>query len=82
MSEEVEELANGVLDAAFKVHTRMGPGLLEAAYSSALAYEVRQQGFEVEREVDVPFVYDGVPMGTAYRADLLVEGSLVVEVKA
>ena len=60
----------------------LGPGLLESAYEACLAYELRQQGLVVETQVALPVVYRGVRLDCGYRVDLLVEGSLIVEVKA
>ena len=65
-----------------KVHSVLGPGLLEAAYQVCLAHELRKRGFTVRREVLVPVQYDGVVLDVAYRIDLLVEETVVVEVKA
>ena len=81
-SEEIERVATAIVDSAFKVHTRMGPGLLESAYRTLMIYELRKRGFEVAFEVPVPLVYDEVKLDAGYRLDLLVNGSVIVEVKA
>lgn len=65
-----------------KVHSVLGPGLLEAAYPVCLAYELRKRGLAVRREVPIPVRYDGVVLDVAYRIDLLVEEFVVVEIKA
>jgi GxxExxY protein len=81
-SEEVERVATAVVDSAFKVHSRLGPGLLESAYRAIMIYELRKRGFQVEFEVPVPIVYDEVKLDAGYRLDLLVNRCVIVEVKA
>src|SRR5437588_8077191 len=81
-SEEVERVAKIIVDAAFKVHTTLGPGLLESVYSICLTYELRKRGLVVEREVMLPILYDGVKLEAGLRIDLLVEGCVIVETKA
>ena len=81
-SEEIERVASAVVDAAFKVHTRLGPGLLESAYRAVLVYELRKRGFEVKGEVPLPIAYDEVTLDVGYRLDLLVNGCVLIEVKA
>ncbi len=71
-----------VLTAAFTVHTALGPGLFEHVYQLALAHELRKAGLQVAEEVAVPVTYDGQSLGAAYRMDLLVEGKVVLELKA
>jgi GxxExxY protein len=65
-----------------KVHTALGPGLLESVYEVCLAYELTRRGLKVERQVSLPVVYDGVRLEAGLRLDLVVEGGLVVELKA
>ena len=65
-----------------KVHTFLGPGLLESAYEPCLAHELRKRGLRVECQVPVSIIYDGVRVETAFRMDMLVEGLVVVELKA
>ncbi len=80
---EDNDISKEVLDAAITVHRTLGgPGLLESVYQDALAYELAQRGFKVEKEVHVPVVYKGVVVGDPLRIDLLVEGRVVVECKA
>ena len=82
-SEALNELSRQVLGAAFRVHTELGPGLLESAYRACLVYELRKLGLEVRTEVPVPLVYDGVKLGdTGYRSDVLLPGEREVELKA
>jgi GxxExxY protein len=71
-----------VVDAAMKVHRVLGPGLLENAYETCLAYELRKRGYHVETQLPLPVVYEEVRLDLAYRIDLLVDGVVVVELKA
>ena len=77
-----EQVGKVVLDAAFKVHTALGAGLLESVYETALAYEIRKAGLQVETQVVLPIIYDGVKLESGLRLDLLVEKCVIVEVKA
>jgi GxxExxY protein len=79
---ELDRIAQIVVDRAILIHRKLGPGLLESAYLRVLTYELNKAGLDVQTEVDVPLVWDGVDMGIAYRADMLVEGKLTVELKA
>ena len=76
------ELSKIILDAAFKVHTRTGPGLLESVYEVTLAHELRKAGLRVERQVPIPIRYDDLTFDEGFRADLLVEGKVIVELKS
>ena len=76
------QLSKIILDAAFKVHTRTGPGLLETVYEVVLAHELRKQGLNVQRQVPVPIRYDELEFEEGFRADLVVEGKLIVELKS
>lgn len=81
--EELNGLAKRVLDAAFRVHTALGPGLLESAYCACLVFELAQDGIEIRTEVPVPVVYQGVKLAdVGYRIDILVANELVIEVKS
>ena len=80
---ELNELARKALDAAFRVHSAFGPGLLESAYTACLVYELRKSGLDVKTEVPVPVVYDGTKLAdVGFRIDILVANELVIEVKA
>ena len=80
---ELNILSKRVLDAAFAVHTALGPGLLESTYGACLKYELEKRGLTVRAEVPVPIVYDGQKlMDVGYRIDLLVNGELILEIKA
>ena len=70
------------MDAAMKVHSALGPGLLESAYQVCVMHELRKRRLVVLPEVPLPIVYDGVTVDSAFRIDLLVEGAVVVELKA
>lgn len=76
------QLSKIILDAAFKAHTRLGPGLLESVYEITLAYELRKQGLRVERQVPIPIRYDELTFDEGFRADLLVEEKVIVELKS
>lgn len=76
------EIAKKILDAAFLVHTKLGPGLLESVYEVILAHELRKAGFFVERQRPMPITYDGILFEEGYRADLLVESKVIVELKS
>jgi GxxExxY protein len=73
------EVARRILDAAFVVHTKLGPGLLESVYEVVLAHELRKAGLIAERQKAMPINYDGILFEEGYRADLLVEGTVIVE---
>jgi GxxExxY protein len=75
-------LTKKVLASAFKVHTELGPGLLESVYQNCLAYELTKQGLLVEKEKELPVYYDEVELECGYRIDLLVEYELLVEIKS
>ena len=79
---ETNELTQAIIGAAIEVHKRLGPGLLEYAYRACLAYELRKRGFEVQEEKPVPVMYDDVKLDCGFRADLLINGQIVVELKA
>ncbi len=79
---ELDEIAKRVVDAAFKVHFNLGPGLLENAYEACLVYEIGAKGLKVEKQVELPLDYKTVHLNVGYRIDLLVENRLIVEVKA
>jgi GxxExxY protein len=78
----INEITEGVIGAAIEVHRRLGPGLLESAYRVCLTYELRKRGFEVATEHPIPVVYDDVQMECGFRADLIVNRLVVVELKA
>jgi GxxExxY protein len=77
-----DQLTNRIIGAAMKVHSALGPGLLESAYGACLYHELRKQGLQVRKEVALPVSYDGIQLDVGYRIDLLVEEKVVVELKA
>ena len=79
---EVNQITEAIIGAAIEVHKRLGPGLLESAYRICLAYELRKRGFAVVEEQPVPVMYDDVKLECGFRADLVVNGQVVVELKA
>jgi GxxExxY protein len=76
------QLSKIILDAAFKVHTKTGPGLLESVYEVLLAHELRKQGLQVQRQAPIPIRYDELVFDEGFRADLLVENKVIVELKS
>lgn len=76
------EITGLIVDAAYAVHSELGPGLLEAIYEECLLIELRQRKLKAKRQVEVPLVYKGQRIGTGFRVDLVVEDSVVVELKA
>lgn len=76
-----KRITSGVIGAAIEIHKALGPGLLESAYQECLAYELINRGYNVRREVPVPVVYKDVRLNQGYRIDILVNNSLVVELK-
>jgi GxxExxY protein len=78
----INELTSAITGAAIKVHRTLDPGLLESAYRSCLAHELKKLGLRVEEERPIPLIYDEVKLDCGFRADLLVEELVVVECKA
>jgi len=78
----INQISGTVVDAAMKVHTALGPGLLEKTHEVCLMYELRKRGLQVASQVGLPVIYDDLKMDVGYRLDLLVENTVVVEVKA
>jgi GxxExxY protein len=76
------EIAKVVVDAAFKIHTTLGPGLLESVYETVLAYELTKRGLKVTRQVPIPVVYEKVTLDEGFRADLVVEDKVIIELKS
>ncbi|MGZ8920919.1 MAG: GxxExxY protein [Limisphaerales bacterium] len=75
-------IAKGVVDAAFQMHSTLGPGLLESVYEVILARELQQRGFEVERQRVIPLVYNNIHFEEAFRADLVINNKVIVEIKS
>ncbi|HVZ63804.1 MAG TPA: GxxExxY protein [Lacunisphaera sp.] len=78
----INQLTEQIIGRAIEVHRAKGPGLLESAYEACLAFELESSGLQVARQVPVPLVYKGVSLDTAFRADLIVENRVLLELKA
>jgi GxxExxY protein len=76
------EIAKQILNAAFLVHTRLGPGLLESVYEVVLAYELEKSGLTAERQKAMPIMYDNIRFDEAFRSDLVVNGKVIAELKS
>ena len=76
------EIAREIVDAAYKVHTTLGPGLLESAYETVLAYELRKRGLGVVLQQPIPVNYEDVTIEVGYRADMIVDDKVIVELKS
>jgi GxxExxY protein len=79
---ELNERSGAVVDAAMKVHSALGPGLLESAYQACLTHELQLRGLQVMTQIALPVTYRGIRLEVGYRIDLLVDNAVVVEVKA
>ena len=76
------ELAQVVIEIGFQIHRKWGPGLLESVYETLMVYHLRANGFFVEQQKEIPFAEDGVNLSAGFRADIIVEKKLIVEVKS
>ena len=76
------KLTQGIVESAVEVHRELGPGLLETAYRTCLVHQLELSGLEVRSEVPIPVTFKGVAIPTAYRADLIVENRVLIELKA
>ena len=76
------EIAKQILDTAFIVHTKLGPGLLESVYEVVMAYELKKKGLTAERQKAMPITYDGIRFDEAFRSDVVVNGKVIVELKS
>jgi GxxExxY protein len=79
---EIESIATTIVDAAFKVHRALGPGLLESVYELCLAHELRRRGVQLESQVKLPITYEGLTIDAGLRLDIIVARQVIVEVKA
>jgi len=80
--DRLDSITRRIIGAAIEVHRRLGPGLLESAYATCLAFELRHMGLQIEEQRPLPVVYRDVKLDCGYRLDLVVEDSVVVEIKA
>ncbi len=78
----IDAVARQVVDAGLKVHKALGPGLLESAYEHCLTHELRSRGLTVARQIPLPITYEGLQLDAGYRLDLMIEDSIIVEVKS
>ena len=76
------EIATIIVDAAYTIHKRLGPGLLESVYETTLSYELAKRGLQLRRQQAMPVVYESVRMDIGFRADLIVEGKVIVEIRS
>ena len=76
------EIGKIVVDCAYQVHSKLGPGLLESVYEAILSHELRKRGLTVERQVPIPIVYDGLQFEEGFRADIVVAGLVILELKS
>jgi len=79
---QINEITQRIIGCAIEVHKNLGPGLLESAYEECLAYDLDRAGFSIRRQQPVPVVYKDVKLECGYRIDILVENSVIVELKA
>jgi iron complex transport system substrate-binding protein len=79
---DLNYISGQIVDAAVHIHARLGPGLLESVYERVFAYELEKRGLSAERQVPVPIVYDDIRFDEGFRADLIVERQIVVELKS
>jgi GxxExxY protein len=79
---DLEELASVAVDCGFKLHKELGPGLLESVYEAVMAASLARRGLAVDRQRPIPIEYDGMMLGEGFRADLLIEGRLIIEIKS
>jgi len=78
----INRLTGAVITTAMKVHSQLGPGLLESAYEACLTHELRKQGLSVAQQVGLPVIYDGECIDLGYRIDLIVEDLVIIEIKS
>lgn len=82
LPEEINKITEAIVDSAYKVHSTLGPGLLENVYETCMVHELSKRGLKFERQKPVPVVYDNTRLDVGFRLDLLVENQVVVELKS
>lgn len=82
MMNEIDQTAQPIEDSAYRVHSKLGPDLLESAYEACMAQELTKRGFRIERQKPQPVIYDDLEIEVEYRIDILVEGKIIIELKA
>ena len=80
--ERLNKLSYEIIGCAMKVHSQLGPGLLESTYEACLEYELKQKGFKVESQKSLPVIYNSIKLDAGYRIDLMVEDEIIIELKA
>ncbi|HZZ42677.1 MAG TPA: GxxExxY protein [Tepidisphaeraceae bacterium] len=80
--DDLDRIGTQIVDAAFHLHSKLGPGLLESVYEACLAHDLRKRGLRVERQVPIQLQYDDLTFNEAFRLDLLVEGVIIIELKS
>ena len=81
-AESLDDITGAVIDSSMRIHTDLGPGLLESVYEAVLASDLSRKGWKVERQKAVPFEFDGLRFDEGLRIDLLIEGKVIVELKS
>lgn len=76
------DIAKEVVDAAYHVHVKLGPGLLESVYETVLSYEIEKRNLKADRQISIPIVYDGLKIENAFKADIIVEDLVIIELKS
>jgi GxxExxY protein len=76
------EISKIIVDCCFKVHTELGPGLLESVYEEVLSYELIKRGLNIERQRGIPVIYESIKMELGFRADIIVENKVIIELKS
>lgn len=79
---QINTVTGAIIDESIKIHTDLGPGLLESVYEELLAYRLVKSGFTVKRQVPIPVIYENIKMELGFRADLIVESCVIVEIKS
>jgi len=80
--ETLNRISGIIVDVAVNIHQQLGPGLLESVYEAVLTHELQKRGLRVDRQVPIPVIWDEVQLEVGFRADLIVEGLVVVEIKS
>lgn len=82
MPKGVNQITGDILNACIKIHTKLGPGLLESVYENILRYELEKLGYTVEQQKHIPVIYDDIKFEDGFRADLVVQGMVIIELKS
>ena len=82
LSQEEERIGRAIVNAAYKVHKELGPGLLERVYEACLCHVLREEGYHVQRQIDIPISFEGIEFNEGLRLDVMVENKVIAELKA